>query len=110
MINLLKENLSQLNNFLDKELNQNSSIEKIRKTNEILQKNRELIPNLIKINELLNELLDLGLLQDNLFENILKDFQNGFSYSRIFQRVTLGWCESVEELMRIESPSLSIFK
>lgn len=109
VINLLKENLSQLNNFLDKELNQNSSIEKIRKTNEILQKNRELIPNLIKINELLNELLDLGLSQDNLFENILKDFQNGFSHSRIFQRVTLGWCDSVEELMRIESPSLSIF-
>ena len=109
VIKVLKENLYQLNNFLDQELNQNSTIEEINNTNEILQKNRELLPNLIKINELLNEMLDLGLSENNLFEKILIDFKNGLSHQRIFQRASLGWCEAVEETMRIESPSLSIF-
>ena len=108
-INALFTNLNVLNQFLDDELNQKSNIEKLKRTISVLLRNRDILPNIIKVNELLNSLLNLGLSENGLFEEILIDFENNLDDTKIFQRTALAWCESVEELLRINNPEIASF-
>ena len=108
-INTLNNNLNVLNQFLDEELDEKSNIEKLKKTISILLRHRDILPNIIKVNELLNSLLNLGLSENGLFEEILIDFENNIDDTKIFQRTALAWCESVEELLRINNPEIASF-
>ena len=108
-INTLNNNLDVLNQFLDEELDEKSNIEKLKRTISVLLRHRDILPNIIKVNELLNSLLNLGLSENGLFEEILIDFENNIDDTKIFQRTALAWCESVEELLRINNPEIASF-
>jgi len=109
-INSLFNNLNVLNSFIDEELDEKSNIEKLKKTISILLRHRDILPNIIKVNELLNSLLNFGLSENGLFEEILIDFENNIDHTKIFKRTSLAWCQSVEELMRINNPEIASFE
>ena len=101
------KSLASLNQYIEQLLGAQTEFLLVESVIDQLESLRLQIPNSPRIQTLVALLRQLGLSDNSLFAQVLKDFSSEEKSSTIHQKVVAAWAERVEEAMRIQCPSLS---